>query len=182
MEWGKLNALRKSKVKIKFYARLYFTLSIKGVYEMDYRIIEREPFKVIGRRMVTPEGGGTWDVCRKDGSLAKMTKMETGQPFLGLCFGFEENGSNDYMVGMEYNGDDVDELESYAYPKTEWLIVEEEGAIADNTLENAWNRIYEELLPQSGYKQADLPTIEIYIEWDNDGDFCKIEIRIPIEK
>lgn len=149
---------------------------------MNYRIIEREAFKVIGRRMVTPEGGGTWDVCRKDGSLARMTKMETGQPFLGLCFGFEEDGSNDYMVGMEYSGDDVEELDSYTYPKSAWLVVENEGAISDDILGNAWNCIYEDFLPQNGYRQAELPTIENYIEWNNEKDFCKIEIRIPIEK
>lgn len=176
------NLLKKTEVKLKFYSRLYFTLSIKGVYEMDYRIIEREPFKVIGRRRTTPNGGGTWDVARSDGSIEQMEKMETGKPFLGLCFGFGNDGSNDFMVGIEYDGDDIDGLESFTYPRSTWLVVEGEGAISDNILGNGWNRIYEEFLPQNDYEKSGLPTIENFIEWDNKDNFCKIEIRIPVER
>lgn len=176
------NLLKKSEVNLKFYARLYFTLSIKGVYEMDYRVVEKESFKVIGRRRTTPNGGGAWDVSRNDGSLEQLEKMGTGNPFLGLCFGFGNDGSNDNMVGMEYAGDDIDGLESFIYPASTWLVVEGEGAISDNILGSAWSRIYDEFLPQIAYKQAGLPTIENYIEWKNEDNYCKIEIRIPVEK
>lgn len=173
---------RNSEVKMKFYSRLYFTLTIKGVYEMNYQVLEREPFKVIGRRRTTPSGGGTWDVARGDGSIDQMMKMETGNPFLGLCFGFGEDGSNDYMVGMEYTGSDIEGLESYMYPKSAWLVFAAEGAISENTIGNLWNRVYAEFLPQSQYEQADLPTIENILEWNDEKDSCKIEIRIPVKQ
>lgn len=54
-------------------------------------IIEREAFHVIGRRRATPNGGGTWDVARNDGSITQMENLNTNQPFLGLCFGIPIN-------------------------------------------------------------------------------------------
>lgn len=148
---------------------------------MNYQTMKKEEFKVIGRRRTTPSGGGTWGVAREDGSVELMMKMETGNPFLGLCFGFEEDGSNDYMVGIEYNGNDVEGLESYTYPKSNWLIFKNEGELNENVLGRTWDRIYSEFLPQSDYKQKDLPTIESYIEWNDEKNFCKVEVWIPIE-
>ena len=147
---------------------------------MKNRIIKRDSFKVIGRRCVTPSGGGAWDVSRNDGSLKQMEEMETGQPFLGLCFGIGDDGSNDNMVGIEY-GEDIIGLDSYVYPPNSWLVVEAEGKISDNIIGDAWSSIYNNILPNSGYKKSDLPTIENYVEWNDEANFCKIEIRIPVE-
>ena len=147
---------------------------------MDYKIVEKDAFKVIGRRCVTPHGGGTWEVARNDGSIKQMEEMQTGKPFFGLCFGFGEDGSNDYMVGIEYDGPDVDGLDSFSYPKTSWLIFELSGYISkEDVLGNAWWYVNNEFLPKSEYKKAELPTVESYIEWNNDTDTCKVEIHIP---
>jgi AraC family transcriptional regulator len=179
------SAVRKPEVILKLYSRLRFTLSIKGTEEMDYKVVEKESFKVIGRRVITPAGsGGTWGVASKDGSIDLMMKIKPGKPFLGLNFGFGEDRSNDNMVGIEYNGDDVEGLESYTYPKSNWLIFFDEGKIdVNNTiLHGMWNKIYSDFMPWSEYKQANLPTIEIYTEYNIDMNFCKLEIWIPILK
>ena len=173
-------AVRKGAAELKFHARLHFTLMVKGVSEMNYHVVERDPFTVIGRRRTTPDGGGTWGVAREDGSIGQMMKLETGNPFLGLCFGFGEDGSNDYMVGVEYAGDAVEGLESYTYPWSRWLVFADEGGLDENVLGRTWDRIYGEFLPQSEYKQADLPTVESYLVWDDEKKFCKIEVRIPV--
>ena len=177
------SAVRKMTKPLKFYTRLTFTLAIKGVYEMDYKVVERKPFKVIGRKRVTLEGGGTWGIAKTDGSIEQMQAL-AGTPdvvLLGVCFGFGEDGSNDYMVGMVYEGADEEGLESYTYPAATWLEFTAEGAVSDNVLGNLWQRIYGEFLPQSEYKQSVLPTVEAYIAWDNDKDYCKMAVWIPVE-
>ena len=182
------SSVRKPEVNLKFYSRLRFTLSIKRVENMDYQAVEKEAFKVIGRRRITAPGGtpgdrGTWGVARKDGSIEQMMKMmEGGKPFLGLCFGFGEDRSDDNMVGIEWDGDDVEGLESYTFPKSSWLVFTDEGKIDEQPLLKMWDRIYRDFMPQSEYKQANLPTIEIYIERDNEKNFCKLEVWIPILK
>jgi AraC family transcriptional regulator len=173
---------KKPDVKLAFYCRLYFALTIKGVYKMDYRKVEREQFKVIGRRMTTPYGGGTWAIVKSDGSADTMKELSGHLCDLGLCFGFGEDGSNDYMCGIEWNKEDIPEFESYVYPTTTWLVFEASGTIVGNTLGNTWQRINREFLPQSIYKKSGLPTIEKYVEWDETADICKVEIWIPVAK
>ena len=147
---------------------------------MDYRLIEREPFKVIGRRRTTPYGGGTWAIVKSDGSAETMKELSGHLCDLGLCFGFGEDGSNDYMCGVEWEKEDIPEFESYTYPTATWLIFEANGTISEQVLNNAWQRINHEFLPQSKYKKSGLPTIEKYILWDDAADICKVEIWIPV--
>lgn len=173
---------RKSAVRLKFYSQLHFTLTIKGVSEMDYRLMEKEAFKVIGRRRTTPRGGGTWEIVKSDGSAEAMKKLSGHMCDLGLCFGFDEEGNNDYMCGIEYDKEELPEFESYTFPNSTWLVFEASGSISEGVLGDTWKRIYNEFLPQSEYKQIDLPTVEKYIQWDNDTDVCKVEIWIPVKK
>ena len=49
-------------------------------------------------------------------------------------------------------------------------------------LGQTWRRIYGEFMPQSAYRQLDLPTIENYLLWDEAGDRCRVEIMIPVSK
>ncbi len=171
---------RKSGSSLKFYSCLHFTLMIKGVVEMDYQVVEKDGFQVIGRRRTTPSGGGTWGIAKKDGSVEQMMALGTGEPFLGLCFGFAEDGSNDYMVGIAYEGEALPGLEHYLYPPSSWLIFRAQGEIRENVLGKLWERIYGEFLLQSDYTQAELPTMERYVEWDEMTGCCKMEVWIPI--
>lgn len=171
---------RKNNVKLTFYCRLYFALTIKGVDKMDYKLIAREPFKVIGRRRTTPYGGGTWAIVKSDGSAESMKELSGHICDLGLCFGFGEDGSNDYMCGIEWEKEDIPEFESYTYPSATWLIFETSGKISENVLNHVWQRINHEFLPQSKYKKSGLPTIEKYVLWDDAADICKVEILIPV--
>ena len=64
---------------------------MKGVEKMEYTIMEREAFKVLGIRRITPYGGGTWAVVKGDGSNDRIQEL-SGRFFdLGLCFGFGED-------------------------------------------------------------------------------------------
>jgi AraC family transcriptional regulator len=169
-------AAKNNGAKLTFYCRLYFALTIKGVERMDYKIMKRESFKVIGRRRTTPYGAGTWAIVKSDGSADAMMELSGHLCDLGLCFGFGADDSNDYMCGIEWEKEDIPGFESYIYPEAEWLMFESEGKISDQVLNSTWQRINHEFLPQSRYKKSGLPTIEKYIEWDDAADSCKVEI------
>jgi len=170
---------RSSGVKLTFYCRLSFVLTIKGVDRMDYTIIEREPFKVIGIRCTTPYGGGTWAIVKSDGSNEAIKDLSGKFYDLGLCFGFDEDGNNDYMCGIEWDKEVVPGLDFFEYPKATWLKFEAVGSILNQTLGNVWGKINDEFLPQSKYKKSGLPTIEKYVSWDEAKDKCNVEIWIP---
>jgi AraC family transcriptional regulator len=147
---------------------------------MDCKLVKRGFLKVIGKRRTTPYGGGTWSIVKGDGSAETMEKLSGHPCDLGLCFGFGEDGSNDYMCGVEWEKDDVPEFESYSYPATSWLMFEADGKISDQVLNNTWQQINNGFLPQSKYKKSGLPTIEKYVLWDDAADICKVEIWIPV--
>ena len=172
--------VRKNNIELTFYCRLYFALTIKGVDKMNYKIINKESFKVIGRRRTTPYGGGTWVIVKSDGSAETMKGLSGHLCDLGLCFGFGEDGSNDYMCGIEWDKEDIEEFDSYTYPYATWLIFEANGKISEQVLNNVWQRVNHEFLPQSKYKKSGLPTIEKYILWDDAADICNVEIWIPV--
>ena len=166
--------------KLSFYCHLTFALTMKGVNKMDYTLMEKQGFKVIGKRRTTPYGGGTWALVKGDGSGETIEKL-TGHFYdLGLCFGFLENGANDYMCAVQWDGEDVQGFESYEYPAASWLKFEAAGTISGQALYETWQRIHHEFLPQSKYVMAGLPTIEKYTLWDEKNDVCQVEIWVPV--
>lgn len=175
------SVVRKDSVKLTFYCRLHFDVVIKGVEKMDYTIIEKEAFKVLGIRRITPYGGGTWAIVKSDGSNEKIKEI-SGKFFdLGLCFGFLEDGSDDYMCAVEWDGGEVEGFDTFTYPAATWLVFEAKGAISDNVLGNVWNRINNDFLPNSKYKKC-MATIERYVIWNDAEDFCDVEVWIPVAK
>lgn len=172
--------VRDHEVKLTFYCRLYFALTIQGVNKMNYELTKKEGFKVIGIRRTTPYGGGTWAIVKSDGSAKTMEDLSGHLCDLGLCFGFGEDGSNDYMCAIEWEKEDVPDFNSYIYPAATWIIFEAAGKISDHVLTDVWQRINNEFLPQSKYKKSGLPTIEKYVSWNEAEDICKVEIWIPV--
>ena len=149
---------------------------------MNCTKIKESSFKVIGVRKTTPNAGGTWGVVKSDESIEKMQEINNGKSVeLGLCFGFAEDGSNDYMVGIKYDGENISGFDTFEYPEQDWLVFEAKGKISENILGETWKKINEKYLSESKHKQADLPTIEVYKEWDEKNDSCFVEIKIPVE-
>lgn len=172
---------RRPNAGLKFSTCLTFTFMITGAEEMDYRVIEKTAFQVLGIRRTTPYGGGTWAIVKSDGTADKMKDIGGHMCDLGLCFGFDYEGNNDYMCGIEYAGKDLPGFDYYRYPNVTWLVFTAKGTISEGVLGQTWKRIYGEFMPQSEYRQKDLPTVEKYIEWDEASDVCNVEIMIPVQ-
>jgi len=50
---------RDKGAKLAFYCRLSFELTMKGVNKLDYKVVDKEAFKVIGKRRTTAAGSIT---------------------------------------------------------------------------------------------------------------------------
>lgn len=90
---------RKPGAKLSFYPRLTFSLRIVGTEKMRYEVCELPAFSVLGIRRTTPWGGGTWGVIKQNGQIHDIERVCGQACDLGLCFGFAEDGSNDYFCG-----------------------------------------------------------------------------------
>lgn len=147
---------------------------------MGYRTVFKEAFNVVGIRKLTEQPGGVWAIVKNNGSIAKMEEIAgRGKVTLGLCFGFDEKGYNDNMVGFEV-AHKIEGYDFYAYPASKWIEVTAEGKISEGILWKTWQYIYEELIDKKIIKQRNVPTIEDYVVWDEVHDCCKIIISVAI--
>lgn len=179
------SAARHQNTCLKSYLRLSFTLSIKGDIEMNYRVVERNEFKVAGKIVrsslvnnIIPQ---FWEQCKQDGTVDKLLRAAVSPCTLGFCFGYDEEGNNDYMVAAETLEESVEGMQLYTVPKSTWLVFEAIGPLPKK-LGETWKRIYGEFLPQSVYTQSALPTIEVYFGNDTSAEDYKVEIWIPVTK
>jgi len=148
---------------------------------MEYRNVTKEAFNVAGIRAVTEWAGGVWGIVKADGSMERMQQIAgESKVTLGLCFGFDEKGHNDNMVGFFTELDKVEDYEVVHYPESKWIELVTEGKISDNVLGNAWQYIHAELIDKNVITQRDVPTIEDYAIWDEQNDYCKVVISVAV--
>ncbi|MGF7146220.1 AraC family transcriptional regulator [Anaerotaenia torta] len=154
-----------------------------GVNEMHYMVFEKRAFNVLGIRRITPQSGGTWGIVKAEGAAKRLQEISRNPCNLGLCFGFDKDGNNDYMCGVEYKGEAVTGFDLYRCPASTWLIFTAKGRISEDIIGKTWKRIHGEFMLQSEYQQQqDMPAIERYSEWDETADTCQVEIFIPVKK
>lgn len=148
---------------------------------MDYKIVEKDSFKVAGIREVTKWPGGVWGIVKSNGYMEKMKQIAgENKVTLGLCFGFDEKGYNDNMVGFITENDEIEGYEMFTYPKSEWAEFVAEGKISENVLGNTWECIHKDFIDGKKILQRDVPTIEDYVIWDEEKNYCKVVIRIAL--
>jgi AraC family transcriptional regulator len=171
---------RQQNIKVKSYPKLSFTMAIRGGEAMNYRLVEKEEIKVIG--IFGSIQDDIWGKVKKDGSLYELEKIGGGDISLGICFGYDENGINTYMVAVEAEKEEADKYATYTIQASSWIVFESKGPIYP-TLSDTWKRIYGEFMPSSNYEQnPDIPTIEKYFSNDTMAEGYYVEIWIPIIK
>lgn len=171
---------RNRNIKLSSYPRLTFSMNIVGGTAMNYKLVDKCEQKVIG--VYGDVNKGLWDQVKKDGTLMELEGFNSNVISLGLCFGYDEQGNNKYMVAVDAPEDCEikDKYVSYVVPATSWLVFESVGPVYP-TLQDTWKRIYGEFLLSSNFKQnPDIPTIEKYFSNDTDSADYKVEVWIPI--
>jgi len=186
---------RNENTQLKAYSRMTFQLSIKGGCEMNYRIIEKGPFKIVGFKKrvpiifkgVNPEIAKLTELLTPEviKELKALSNVEpTGIISASANFSegrMEERGELDHYIGVattinETTGFDVLKIEAYT-----WAVFESIGPFPE-TLQNVWGRIYSEWFPSSGYEAVEGPEILWNESPDTLNPRYRSEIWIPVKK
>ncbi|GED14129.1 AraC family transcriptional regulator [Aneurinibacillus migulanus] len=185
---------RNNGQSLKAYPRMTFQLSIKGGSEMNYRIEEKEAFRIVGIKKrvpliyhgVNPEIASMWENLNGE-TINKLKKLSNVEP-LGLLSastnfseGRLEKGELDHYIGVATTKECPDNLTQLEVPASTWAVFEAVGPFPD-TLQDVWGRIYSEWFPSSNYEQTEGPEVL----WNEDKDVTsptfKSEIWIPVLK
>jgi AraC family transcriptional regulator len=188
---------RKEAVSLKIFPPIAFTLSVKGVKSMNFKIKTMESFKVAGKSiMVSTEGGKNfidipafWQKCNRDGTVAELAKIAadnkggvlTGALASVLCYKDTDTSENwSFLVGAE-TSESIEGLEPVTVPALKWAIFEAVGPCPE-VIQDVWKRIFSEWFPTSNYEHDMGPELEVYPAQeasDSDPDFY-CEVWIPV--
>jgi len=186
---------RNNGQSLKAYPRMTFKLSIKGGNEMNYRIEEKEAFRIVGIKKrvpiifngVNPEIASMWESLDGE-TINKLKKLSNVAP-LGLISAstnfsegrMEEKGELDHYIGAATTKECPNNLSQLEVPASTWVVFEAIGPFPD-TLQDVWGRIYSEWFPSSNYEQIEGPEILWNENKDVTSPTFKSEIWIPILK
>ncbi|MFD1676134.1 GyrI-like domain-containing protein [Alicyclobacillus fodiniaquatilis] len=182
---------RAQGVELKAYPRISFHLPLKGDQEMDYKIVSREGFTVIGKMWnVSCKDGENfrripefWQQCHTDGTIERLCELSPGKDVLGICMDMNHDTEElTYGIGVEGQ---VNALEdgwaARDIPACNWAVFTSIGPLP-HTLQAVWKRIFEAFFPATGYQHAGAPELEVYPLGDTTADDYRCEVWIPVVK
>ncbi|AFJ62783.1 MULTISPECIES: AraC family transcriptional regulator [Bacillus] len=195
-----LHGIRPSEARhnghsLKAYPRMTFQLSIKGGNEMNYRIEEKEAFRIVGIKKrvpilfkgVNPDIASMWESL-DEAAINQLKELSNVAPvgLISASTNFsegrtEENGELDHYIGAATTKHCPNHLSQLEVPASTWAVFEAAGSFPD-ALQEVWGRIYSEWFPSSHYEQIEGPEILWNEHKDVTSPSFKSEIWIPISK
>ncbi len=181
------SAARKEGAALRTYPPISFKITVKGVEEMNYRVVEKEGFRIIGvsqplhkeleqNFMTVPK---MWQQAAADGTIGRLAAMMNGQPMglLGVSACNDEEEWR-YYIAVASSMPAGQELEEYYVPASTWAVFP--GSGTNISLQELEQRVIREWLPTSGYEYADAPDIEVYLNADPAN--AQYEVWVPVVK
>lgn len=180
------SAARKQGAPVKSYPPVSFKLIVKGMGEMNYHIVDKEAFRIVGISQpmrseieenfsVVPE---MWGRASADGTLPKLAALMDGSP-KGLLGVSVCNDKEEWMYFIAVASmQPSEEYQEYQVPACTWAVFP--GSGNNLSIQELEQRIVTEWLPTSGYEYANAPDIEVYLNPDPAN--AQYEVWIPVVK
>jgi AraC family transcriptional regulator len=181
---------RGSEISLKAFPRITFHLSLKGDKEMDYRIVDKEAFTILGKSFETTckDGEQTrqiprfWEECHQNGTIAKLSSVASDGILMGICDMPPGQEYLTYTIASNVHADEqADGFISRTIPALTWAIFTSTGPIP-GAIQSVFSRIFQEWFPGTGYEHAGGPEIEVYLPGDVTADTYQCEVWIPVVK
>ena len=200
------SALRKNPAEVQPFPPLFFHLTLKGGIAMDYRIVERGEFYIMGKTGYIPlvyygPNPHTADVWKKltQADLLVLMEYSRAEPKGILCVYEQTTKGN---TQSKWEGDEIfmcvgvvmeepmparfkGRFDVLPYEASTWLIF----SAMDNTREGqrvtSTKETYAQIgewLPTSEYEETDAPTITWYESYDFSKPDRKSEIWVPVRR
>ncbi|CEQ22143.1 AraC family transcriptional regulator [[Clostridium] sordellii] len=174
---------------LKAYPPISFKITIKGVEEMEYRIVKKEEMRIVGAKALleknVEENFNTvpmlWQEVAQSGKIMEIASLmgPDSKGVLGVSACMDYLDKWEYYIAVETDKETPKGLEEYTIPACTWAVFPGEGQMP-TAIQDIEKRAITEWLPTSGYEYADAPDIELYLNQDPMNS--KFEVWIPIRK
>lgn len=188
------SSVKKGNIIIKAFPPMTFQLTIKGGNEMDYRIIEKDAFKIVGlKKRITLVFEGMnhqMDSVLQSLTADKIKELKSlcdiePKGILSVSANFSERtveGSElDQYIGVATTKQATDKWDVLEVDAASWAVFTVVGEFP-KALQDTWARIYAEWFPTSGYELTCGPEILWNESPDTSKPNYKSEIWIPVRK
>lgn len=165
-------AVKKGTSGPKPFAKLSVSITVKGGSIMDYKIVKKDPFKVLEKvethSIVDQENKNTipefWTRAHSDGTVKTLLEKTSDRSYIfGICYGNIPTDSKTFDYGIaavcDENCTAPEGFRISEIPARTWAVFEVTGAMP-NAIQELWHRICTEFFPSSEYQ----PTYEMDIE------------------
>ncbi len=185
-------AVRKGEAMIKSFAPLKIELILTGGYTMDYKIVKKAPFTVVGASAVFKYDTADREIPKFWAEFNQSGKKSAISSMYGISIDKDMGGNEfEYLIADNYNP--LNEIPAgfvtQVIPAYTWAVFACKGALANtHALHDIHKRVFSEWLPQNkDYEIAGGYHIEMY---HNPADYAKgiedesyySEIWIPVRK
>ncbi len=185
---------RKENVQLKVFPPMTFQLTIKGGIEMDYRIVDKNDFQIVGfKKRITSQFVGVnpqmEEVVQKltPEVISELKSLCDIEPsgMLSVSANFEdrtvEGAGIDQYIGVATTKPAPDHYDSIPVAASAWVVFKVVGKFPE-AIQDTWARIYSEWFPTSGYELTGGPEMLWNESPDTSKADYKSEIWIPVCK
>lgn len=174
-------------VKLKAFPHIRFKFVLKGDTEMEYQIVSRGEFRIVGFR--TPLAMDAeesfqmvprfWaEVGQRIGTLIPLMDPEIpGVLGVSTCHREEENY---YYIAVASKAPAGEGMYEWTVPAACWAVFSETGQ-QPMAIQELQKRIVSEWLPDSGYEWVQAPDVEVYLS-EPGAEESQFQVWLPIQK
>ncbi len=171
---------RENGAPLRSFAPLHIKVSLEGGSMMDYRIVEKAPFTIVGVKRPFNSDTSYQEIPKFwDEWLAQGENRPVMGTF-GVCVDMKGKDFDYWIADLYFPWQDVPEgCETRVIPGSLWA----QFPCTISTLQDTNTRIWSEWLPAlKGYKLAGEYDIEVYLPPEVDSGEMTVYIWIPLEK
>ncbi|MBR1508836.1 MAG: AraC family transcriptional regulator [Eubacterium sp.] len=172
---------RESGASLRSFAPLHIKITLEGGTMLDYTIVEKAPFTVVGVKkrfdaessyVEVPKFWNEW-----------MEKRKGLKGMFGICMDMDGNNLDYWIADLYLPWEDIpDGLSTYQIPGGLWALFKCKGALPDS-VQQITKQIWSEWLPTlQGYTLADGLLIEFYLPPAKDPADTISYVCVPLKK
>lgn len=184
---------RRPGVVLRSQPRLTFNITIEGSTTMDYRIVEKDAFTLVGLRTRIPliyEGvnptAAAFVEKISDEQWTRIADLSDQEPAGVLSVhdaiepSREEGTELDYYVAAATTKPVPKDLDALEVPASTWLVLEASGAFPE-ALQSLWPKAFREWFPANPYQTVPGPEMILTEYADDDQTHGRYQLWIPVE-
>ncbi|WP_228923131.1 AraC family transcriptional regulator [Streptomyces sp. DH7] len=184
---------RRGGAVLRSQQRLTFRLVVEGSTAMQYKLVEKDAFRVVGRKARVPlihEGPNPAiaEFIRGIGreELDRIAALSDQDPagIVGVSDQLDpsraEGTELDYYHGVVSGAEPPEDLDALDVPAGTWAVFENEGAFPQ-ALQYLWRDVFTQWFPSNPYASRPGPEI-LRVRLTEEGKRAEAELWIPVER